>query len=172
MRFKLVKTDSVISQEDFFSPNYRMKDLHDLAEQRRRKRKSQLWIVLGLIVIAALVITTIVLSHYYNSIKSGNATKLEPCFDTCTVTVVESIPENLTYVKGAVKNPSIYNGWKTLLSAATESIDIAASYFSLRGNDTRTVDPSTAEGEKIFQGIIDAARRGKLRIYAQTQRRG
>ena len=163
MRFQLVKTDSVISHEDFFSPNYRMKELHDLAEERRRQRRSHLCIGLGLVLIAAIVITTIILSHFYNSTRRNNFSKLEPCSDTCTVTVVESIPENLTYTKSSVQSSSTYNGWQNLLAAATESLDIAAFYFSLRGSDTKTIDPSTAQGENIFQGIVDAGKRGNLK---------
>ena len=165
MRFQLVKSESVISNDDFFSPSYREKEveLRDLVEQRRRQRKSRLWMVLVLFFIAVLIISIIILSNLYTGAKASiEELQPAPCSDTCTVTVVESIPENLTYTKGSARNPSIYNGWENLLASATESLDIAASYFSLRGSDTRTTDPSTAEGDRIFQGIVDAAKRGTL----------
>ena len=58
------------------------------------------------------------------------------------LSLVESIPENLTYTAGSPSNPSIYATWLQLLQRANESIDIASSYWSLRNQDTKTYEPS------------------------------
>ena len=60
---------------------------------------------------------------------------------TCRLTVVESIPDNLTYPEGSPSHPSTYHGWMSLLDSATTSIDIASFYWTLRGVDVYE-DPS------------------------------
>lgn len=92
-------------------------------------------------------------------------TNSKPCSVDCTVTLVESIPENVTFPKGTIRNPSIYNGWMYLLKIARKEIDIASFYWTLRGSDTHTSDPSTKQGEDVFNGLEAAAKRGvKIRI--------
>ena len=50
-----------------------------------------------------------------------------------SLTIVESIPENLTYSSGSPTHPSTYQAWLALLAAATKSVDIASYYWTLRG---------------------------------------
>ena len=50
-----------------------------------------------------------------------------------SLTIVESIPENLTYVRGSPLHTSTYQGWMSLLAAAHNSVDIASYYWTLRG---------------------------------------
>ena len=52
------------------------------------------------------------------------------------LSIVESIPENLTYPSSAPSHLSTYRAWMNLLSAATESVDIASYYWTLRGTDS------------------------------------
>lgn len=59
-------------------------------------------------------------------------------------TLVESIPENLTYGEGSPTHPTTYSAWKTLLSIATETIDIGSFYWSLKSGDIYK-DPSDWE---------------------------
>ena len=49
-----------------------------------------------------------------------------------SLTIVESIPENLTYAKDAPLHTSTYQAWMTLLAAATQTVDIASYYWTLR----------------------------------------
>ena len=79
----------------------------------------------------------------------------------CNVTLVESIPENLTYPAGSPSHSSIFNGWMELLESAEKSIHIASSYWSLRAEeDTSITDPSGWQGKMIFQRLVDAGKRG------------
>ena len=55
-----------------------------------------------------------------------------------SLTIVESIPENLTYSRGASTHGSTYQAWLTLLAAATQSVDIASYYWTLRGSGNNT----------------------------------
>ena len=67
-------------------------------------------------------------------IKSG--------FCVCSISLVESIPENLTYPDGSPLLPSIYDAWMRLIGSATKSIDIAAFYWTLTSPDLHIKDPS------------------------------
>ena len=50
-----------------------------------------------------------------------------------SLTLVESIPENLTYTSGSPLHTSTYQAWSVLLEAATRSVDIASYYWTMRG---------------------------------------
>lgn len=49
------------------------------------------------------------------------------------LSIVESIPENLTYSAGSPSHYSTYQSWMDLLAAARSSVDIAAYYWTLQG---------------------------------------
>lgn len=63
----------------------------------------------------------------------------------CSVTVVESIPENLTYPQGSPSHLSTYDAWMKLISGATKTIDIVAFYWTMRSSDTGHVEPSAQQ---------------------------
>ena len=81
---------------------------------------------------------------------------------SCNITMIESIPENLTYPAGAPSHPSIYSGWLKLLDTAQSTIYIASSYWSLRSDDIPVKDPSSWQGDAIFNKLIEVGKRGDL----------
>lgn len=50
------------------------------------------------------------------------------------LSIVESIPENLTYPSTAPSHGTTYEGWKMLLKAATKTVDLASYYWTLQGH--------------------------------------
>ena len=60
------------------------------------------------------------------------------------LSIVESIPENLTYPAGSPSHMSTYDSWMWLLQEANNSIDVGSYYWTLRGFDD-VKDPSDAE---------------------------
>uniref|UniRef100_A0A224XGI0 Putative Phospholipase D3 n=2 Tax=Megacormus gertschi TaxID=1843536 RepID=A0A224XGI0_9SCOR len=84
------------------------------------------------------------------------------CTEPCWVTLVESIPENLTY-STTLNHPSTFDGWLNLIHLAEHTIDIAAFYWTLRGSDV-VPDPSDWQGEKIFQELLAAGTERKIKI--------
>ena len=51
------------------------------------------------------------------------------------MTLVESIPENLTHPTGSPIHPSTFSAWRQLIATAQTSIDIGSFYWNLRGKD-------------------------------------
>lgn len=93
----------------------------------------------------------------------------DQCGDKCKFSVIESIPENLTYNGSSVKSASVFDSWMELLQTAQYSIDIASSYWSLRGSDVWH-DPSDWQGEAIYKGLLTAGTERKIAIrIAQTR---
>jgi len=68
--------------------------------------------------------------------------KLTP---VCSVSLVESIPENLTYPAGAPTHSSTYSAWKDLISLANQSIEIASMYWTMRNKETGTTSPTAQQ---------------------------
>lgn len=120
------------------------------------------FIVIFVATLGILSLTLIILQFVVPRNTNTKTTKLPDvaCSGDCTITLVESIPENLAFPKGSIRNPSIYSGWMNLLKMATKEIDIASFYWTLRGDDTSTSDPSTKQGEDVFQNLEAAAERG------------
>ena len=60
---------------------------------------------------------------------------------TFSISLVESIPDNLTYSAGSPSHSSTFDTWMTLIRSSKKTIDIASFYWSLRGSDVWR-DPS------------------------------
>jgi len=69
------------------------------------------------------------------------------------ISLVESIPDNLTYAAGSPSHPSIYEAWMQLIGSATKSIDIAAFYWTLRSSDVEFDDPSDWQVPASFRSV-------------------
>ncbi|GAB6020216.1 hypothetical protein CHUAL_002937 [Chamberlinius hualienensis] len=78
------------------------------------------------------------------------------CSDQCIATIVESIPDNLTYPDGSPQFPSTYSAWSNLLDLATSSIHIASYYWTLRYDGEAIPISLDDQGEAIFNGLMDA----------------
>lgn len=139
------------------------------AKQNASMLQPSKWIIALVVCLGILAVTLVILQFCFKGAsaspnKESNA--IPPCKDDCTITLVESIPEGVEFPAGAVHHPSIYNGWMNLLKFAEEQIDIASFYWTLQGSDTNTSDPSTQQGENVFEEIQAAAERGTFRFVA------
>ena len=98
----------------------------------------------------------------YNITRTGANDKP---LDKCEVKLVESIPEGLVYPNSSVPtNPSTYDAFVQLLEHATSSLELASSYWTLRGSDIDYEDPSAWKGEDIFKKIHDLATLKKISV--------
>ncbi|OWF53408.1 phospholipase D3-like isoform X2 [Mizuhopecten yessoensis] len=87
-----------------------------------------------------------------------------PCKDPCVITLVESIPENLTYPAGSPSHPSTYSALIDLMEMATSQIEIASFYWTLSGSDIEYHDNSSWQGESVLSTLMAAGRFRKLKI--------
>uniref|UniRef100_A0A663N595 5'-3' exonuclease PLD3 n=1 Tax=Athene cunicularia TaxID=194338 RepID=A0A663N595_ATHCN len=76
------------------------------------------------------------------------------------IVLVESIPEGVTFGNGSVPNPSTFSTWMNLLGTVTHSLDIASFYWTMTNEDTRTHEPSAAQGEQILRELLQLPQRG------------
>ncbi|XP_065919930.1 5'-3' exonuclease PLD3-like isoform X2 [Dysidea avara] len=80
------------------------------------------------------------------------------------MTLVESIPTNLTYPSGSPQHMSTFDAWNTIMNRAKHSLDIASYYWVLRGFGNNS-GPTDDEGLMIFDKIVNTSSRGvKVRI--------
>merc|ERR1719278_363603 len=75
----------------------------------------------------------------------------KPCTGTCSVKLVESIPEGLVF-NSTVKHLSTHAAWSRLLKLAKEEVLLAGMYWTLKGS-TLFEDPSDWAGEDIYQKL-------------------
>ncbi|XP_031982804.1 phospholipase D3 isoform X3 [Corvus moneduloides] len=88
------------------------------------------------------------------------------CGDACSppapgrIVLVESVPEGMAPSAGRAPNPSTFDAWLGLLGTAARSVDIASFYWTLTNEDTRTHEPSAAQGERILAELLRLPGRG------------
>ena len=84
--------------------------------------------------------------------------------ETCDIKLVESIPEGLDFPNSHIPtNPSTYSAFLQLLNVTESSLELASSYWSLRGSDVYE-DPSDWQGEDVYRKIHDLATSGNVKI--------
>ncbi|XP_026081116.1 phospholipase D3-like isoform X2 [Carassius auratus] len=89
----------------------------------------------------------------------------ETCISDCRLTLVESVPEGLSFPSGSPHLPSISDTWIHLLNKANHSVHIGAFYFTLRDSDLGLTEPSSALGKKVFERLKQLEPNGvKLKI--------
>ncbi|XP_059167441.1 5'-3' exonuclease PLD3-like [Physella acuta] len=88
----------------------------------------------------------------------------EPTNPPCIFTLVESIPENMTYSANDRRLMSTYDAHMRLLDRANSSIHLASFYWTLRGSDTEVHDYSSVQGEDIFQKLSDIVKGGEMDV--------
>ncbi|XP_077493232.1 5'-3' exonuclease PLD3-like isoform X3 [Amblyomma americanum] len=120
-----------------------------------------------ILLLIVLVVLFPLLGHSRDGGFSGQGTSKDgkpvTCLNSCSFTLLESIPENLTFASGSPSHVSTYEGWKTLLQLATREIKIASFYWTLRGGDIYE-DPSDWQGEDIFKEIVLAGQNRSIDI--------
>ncbi|XP_077092096.1 5'-3' exonuclease PLD3 isoform X2 [Siphateles boraxobius] len=89
----------------------------------------------------------------------------ETCISDCRLTLVESVPEGLSFPSGSPHLPSISETWTNLLNRANSSVHIGAFYFTLRDSDMGLTEPSSLLGKKVFNQLKQLEPKGvKLKI--------
>lgn len=86
----------------------------------------------------------------------------DPCNATCTVELVESIPEGLIFNSSLV-HTSTHAAWTRLIELSRDKIHLAGMYWSLRGQDVYS-DPSDWAGEDIFHKLMKVGRDEKVKL--------
>lgn len=82
----------------------------------------------------------------------------------CIFTLVESIPENLTYPAGSPQHVSTFAGIQGLLKQAKETIEIASYYWTMLPEDLPVQDPSNWQGSQLFSDLVEAATERGVKI--------
>ncbi|XP_016310945.1 phospholipase D3-like isoform X2 [Sinocyclocheilus anshuiensis] len=89
----------------------------------------------------------------------------ETCTFDCRLTLVESVPEGLSFPSGSPHLQSISDTWTNLLNKANRSVHIGAFYFTLRDSDLGLTEPSSVLGKKVFNQLKQLEPKGvKLKI--------
>ncbi|XP_067006236.2 5'-3' exonuclease PLD3 [Anabrus simplex] len=86
------------------------------------------------------------------------------CKNSCRFSLVESIPEGMVYPKGSTPHPSTVDTWLNLINMAEFSIEIASFYWTLQQGEVYP-DPSSKQGGKVFQSILDAGTKRNISIF-------
>ena len=86
--------------------------------------------------------------------------------EQCDIRLIESIPEGLVYPNSTdiPKNPSTFDAFVQLLEKTGSTLELASSYWTLRGTDIDHEDPSAWEGEAIFKRIHELATSKNIKI--------
>jgi len=89
--------------------------------------------------------------------------KLRRCQAECKFSLVESIPDGMSYRNGSTPYPSTFSVWSGLLDRATAAVEIAAYYWSLT-DGTKGRFPTGGQGQEIFDKLLQAGTKRQLGI--------
>ncbi|XP_022911423.2 5'-3' exonuclease PLD3-like [Onthophagus taurus] len=95
--------------------------------------------------------------------KVNNKIRNNSCPDTCSFSLVESIPDGVFYKNNSPIFPTTFDTWINLIENAQKSIEIGSFYWTLRGVDV-IPHPTAKQGEEIFQALLDAGSIRKIKI--------
>ncbi|KAI3384669.1 hypothetical protein SNEBB_009045 [Seison nebaliae] len=86
--------------------------------------------------------------------------------EDCQLTIVESIPEKLTYPPDSFQSVSTYDAWARLIDKAKSNISVATYYWTLSPQDTPSsfLPNDTVYGETILKKLKDKSKSLKLRL--------
>ncbi|XP_044738807.1 5'-3' exonuclease PLD3-like isoform X2 [Chrysoperla carnea] len=120
-----------------------------------------------ILILIFLVVLLPLLDHAMeedNKLLNKHMRKLyENCPQSCRMSLIESIPQGLTYPNGSISLPSTYDTWSNLIDMAEETIEIGSFYWTLRRSEMWP-DDSSEQGENIFQGLLDAGTNRGIKI--------
>uniref|UniRef100_A0A0K8S4R1 PLD phosphodiesterase domain-containing protein n=2 Tax=Lygus hesperus TaxID=30085 RepID=A0A0K8S4R1_LYGHE len=100
---------------------------------------------------------------------------INKCHQNCVFTLVETIPDGMSYRNGTTPYPSTYDVWKGMMARAVEKIEIASYYWTLRDSDVLGEHekpgkwPGSDKGEDIFNDLLNAKSRGLKVKIVQSQ---
>lgn len=120
-----------------------------------------------MLVLAIFTMCLMFNNYLLNLLKFDKILKLDAlkttATDQCQMQLVESIPDHLNFSENSPSFMSSYEAWKLLLNVSETSLDIGSFYWTLRGVDV-VEDPTAAQGEDIFQSLMDLGLEGKVKI--------
>lgn len=117
------------------------------------------------ITIILILIVLVVLLPLMEQKEAGSVNSSSRfCPQTCRFSLVESIPEGLTYPNNTAVHPATHDVWFELIKLAQHSIEISSFYWTLRSADVTPGDPSSLKGEEIFQALLTAGLEKKVNI--------
>lgn len=73
--------------------------------------------------------------------------------DQCSMTLVESIPEHMSFKANVTFGIPLEKAWKDLISMATDQMDVASFYWTLTGEDINVNSSSDAPGRDILEQL-------------------
>ena len=151
--------------ESIYSYSFRKVDVMEekeaLLDERRGREEGHPWLsLLALLLSIPLLLMCISFLHPFSTHHPHSSPK--PCTGSCSVQLVESIPEGLVF-NSSVKHLSTHAAWSQLLGLAEEEVLLAGMYWTLKGA-TLYPDPSDWAGEDIFQKLHKAAASGKISL--------
>ncbi|XP_046660069.1 5'-3' exonuclease PLD3-like isoform X2 [Homalodisca vitripennis] len=88
---------------------------------------------------------------------------LRKCQAECRFSLVESIPDGMSYRNGTTPYPSTFAVWSEMLAKATATIEIASYYWTLT-DGTAGKFPTGVQGQQIFDAILLAGTKRKLTV--------
>uniref|UniRef100_A0A1B6C9A8 PLD phosphodiesterase domain-containing protein n=1 Tax=Clastoptera arizonana TaxID=38151 RepID=A0A1B6C9A8_9HEMI len=134
-------------------------DKHDIWGQKGWFKPSCIPISILLVLIMLVVILPLLDGADKQAMQKlyENTQQLQKCHESCRFSLVESIPEGMSYRNGTTPFPSTYQVWTDMINNAQNKIEIASYYWTLRytpeGLDSY---PGMDQGKKVFEALLNA----------------
>ncbi|XP_029449851.1 inactive phospholipase D5 isoform X2 [Rhinatrema bivittatum] len=92
------------------------------------------------------------------------------CQNKCRVTLVENIPDGLTYSENATSHLSLFQGWMNLLNMAEKSVDIVSSSWDLCSDNFTQSNLSERQGKYLCEKLKELKSRNiEIKLMSDVQ---
>ncbi|XP_041809313.1 5'-3' exonuclease PLD4 [Chelmon rostratus] len=135
------------------------RSLHDsyVPNKTRSTSCATLAVVLGCLTVLGIVLAIAVLERPAppkdHKTLPGEAGGSNVSTDQCSMVLVESIPQHVTYTANATFGIPLEKAWKDLISMATDQVDVASFYWTLTGEDINVNSSSDIPGREILKEL-------------------
>ncbi|KAK9885948.1 hypothetical protein WA026_013823 [Henosepilachna vigintioctopunctata] len=155
----ILEVSGTNDEADLWAEEYTQTDIIEYQGAKWKKHKlcrpSCIPITLLCIMIFLVVLLPVLDQTTERALQELNRKPVHQCSNSCSLHLVETIPDGLIFENGSINNPSTYNTWLELINLAHERIEIASLYWTLRQSEVYP-DPSSIKGENIFQALLKA----------------
>uniref|UniRef100_I3K2H2 Phospholipase D family member 4 n=1 Tax=Oreochromis niloticus TaxID=8128 RepID=I3K2H2_ORENI len=112
-----------------------------------------IWILLTQCHQGAGLLKTITSSIFFSTSASKEFPEQMSFFKSCSMALVESIPEHMKYKDNVTFGIPLEQVWNNLISVATNEVDVVSFYWTLTGEDISVNSSSDMPGRNILKEL-------------------
>ncbi|CAM9881324.1 5'-3' exonuclease PLD3-like isoform X1 [Lampetra fluviatilis] len=132
--------------------------------RRQRKKKEKRWLMTFLLVVGLLLVGAfLLLPLFWDSESQGQSESegvIAVCEDSCSASLMESVPDGMAYGPNASMLQPLHPGWTRLARSAQRTLQVASFFWTLTASDLGLNESSAQEGKDLLDLLLSLPSKG------------